>query len=322
MNNNFNCLRDPVNNNELILDGDFIKSPDGKSHPIINNIPRFVDVENYSTDFGVQWNMFPKTQLDSHTKLDVSESRLARCLQDDLENIRGKLVLEAGSGAGRFTEILLKYGAIVHSFDFSNAVEANAKNNGHNENLTLVQADIRKIPFKKSSYDYVVCLGVLQHTPDPDESILALWEMLKPNGALVIDHYAFKWRVYLPPPLGQALDIYRMIILKLPRKSRFKVVKYFVDFWFPIHWKYKESLLIQRVLRRLSPVIFHYHSLKLPNRQMYYEWALLDTHDSTTDFYRHHRTAKQIHQVLDNLNAIDIVVKHGGNGIEAYCKKS
>ena len=62
---------------------------------------------------------------------------------------KNKKVLEAGSGAGRFTEILLKYGAVVDSFDYSSAVEANAKNNGHHDNLVLVQADIRKMPFPK-----------------------------------------------------------------------------------------------------------------------------------------------------------------------------
>ena len=27
---------------------------------------------------------------------------------------------------------------------------------------------------------------------------------------------------------------------------------------------------------------------------MFYDWGLLDTHDSLTDFYKHHRTVKQI----------------------------
>ena len=35
----------------------------------------------------------------------------------------------------------------------------------------LVQADIRKIPFEKLGYDVVICLGGLQHTPNPEESI-------------------------------------------------------------------------------------------------------------------------------------------------------
>jgi SAM-dependent methyltransferase len=321
MNQDLSCLRDPNNDDILVRKDCELISKSGLLYRIVNGIPRFVDPENYSADFGSQWNMFPKTQLDSFSGIDVSEVRLARCMQGNLTSLKGKLVLEAGSGAGRFTEILLKHGAVVHSFDFSNAVEANAKNNGENENLVLVQADIRKIPFIKASYDYVICLGVLQHTPSPEQSINCLWEMVCPGGALVIDHYPWKLRIVLPPPLGEALALYRLINLRLPRKLRFKFVKSLVNFWFPIHWRFKDSAFMQRILRRISPVLFYYPHIKLLDRQMYYEWALLDTHDGTTDFYKHRRTVSEVRKIIEKIGAMDIVVSPGGNGVEAFCRK-
>jgi 2-polyprenyl-3-methyl-5-hydroxy-6-metoxy-1,4-benzoquinol methylase len=39
----------------------------------------------------------------------------------------------------------------------------------------------------------VVCLGVIQHTPDPEKTIKCLFEKVKPGGVLVIDHYI--WRI-------------------------------------------------------------------------------------------------------------------------------
>jgi SAM-dependent methyltransferase len=321
MNSDLTCLCDPVNGNSLVLMGRSVHSENGHSYPIIRGIPRFVGTENYSDDFGAQWNMFPKTQLDSFTGLDLSETRLARCMRGNLTQLKGKRVLEAGSGAGRFTEILLKYGPVVHSFDYSNAVEANAKNNGDHENLILVQADIREIPFRKASYDYVICLGVLQHTPNPEESIKCLWEMVRPGGALVVDHYPWDWRIFLPPPFGASRPLYRQLILRLPKKVRFKFVKALTDFWFPWHWRFKDSLFMQRILRRMSPVVFYYPNIKLRDRQMYYEWALLDTHDATTDFYQHHRTLHQISKFLQVIGATDISVQAGGNGVEAFCRK-
>lgn len=198
MNSDLTCLIDPENGERLFSGVGSLKSESRRCYPIIRGIPRFVEAENYSEDFGTQWNMFSKTQLDSFTGFDNSEARLARCLQGNLASLRNTKVLEAGSGAGRFTEILLKYGAVVHSFDYSNAVEANAKNNGHHERLVLAQADIRKMPFPKADYDYVVCLGVLQHTPNPEESIRYLWKMVRPGGTLVVDHYLWNWRNILP----------------------------------------------------------------------------------------------------------------------------
>lgn len=321
MNRDLTFLRDPANGEVLISDGDSLSSECGNSYPIIRGVPRFVGAENYSDDFGAQWNMFPKTQLDSFTGLQISESRLARCLRGNLTNLKGIKILEAGSGAGRFTEILLKYGADVHSFDYSNAVDANAKNNGKHENLVLVQADIRKIPFPKESYDCVICLGVLQHTPNPEESIKCLWEMVRRGGTLVIDHYPWKWRLILPTPFGEALSLYRQLILRLPKKIRFKFVKVLTDFWFPLHWRFRDSWFMQRILRRVSPVIFHYPYIKLRDRQMHYEWSLLDTHDGTTDFYKHRRTVGQIRKLIEEIGATDIVVEAGGNGVEAFCRK-
>ena len=55
---------------------------------------------------------------------------------------------------------------------------------------------------------------------------------------------------------------------------------------------------------------------------MYYQWALLDTHDSTTDHYRHLRSQRQIEVCLRDIGAHDIVVIKGDNRIEARCRKS
>jgi len=321
MNDNLSCLRDPVNGGLLDITGSEIISASGQRYPIHVGIPRFVSAETYSTDFGIQWNAFAKTQLDSHSGITLSESRLARCLSGNLCKLNSKLVLEAGSGAGRFTEVLLKYGAIVHSFDYSNAVEANSSNNGHNENLVLVQADIRAIPFPKLSYDYVICIGVLQHTPSPEESIKSLYEMVAPGGALVIDHYPFRWRLVCPPPIGASLYIYRQLVLWLPRSKRMRFVKSLVDFWFPVHWRFRNSLLAQKILKRISPVLFYYPVIELPDRKTYYEWSLLDTHDGLTDHYKHRRTIHQISKCLAALGAEDISVWRGGNGVEAFCHK-
>lgn len=321
MNQDYLQFRDPIEGKPFRLVDTFLVSDDETHYPVIHKIPRFVSSENYAAAFGAQWNMFPKTQLDSHSGTSVSEDRLSRCMLGNLESLAGKRVLEAGSGAGRFTEILLKHGAEVHSFDYSSAVDANATNNGGNERLSLAQADIRKIPFERAAYDYVVCLGVLQHTPDPEQSIRCLWAMVKPGGALVIDHYRWTLRWMLLPPIRDCIGIYRWLILRLPQPSRFAIVKRLTDHWFPLHWKFRDSLLMQRILRRVSPVIFHYPGIRLKDRQAHYEWSLLDTHDSTTDFYKHMRTPRQIEEFLVSLGAAEVVVHAGGNGVEAFCRK-
>lgn len=321
MNNNLTHLHDPRTGRPLAQTEHGLACEDGTIYSVINGIPRFVPVENYAQAFGQQWNLFPQTQLDSYTGLMLSEDRLARCLNGRLASIKGKRVLEVGSGAGRFTEILLKHGAIVDSCDYSSAVEANAKNNGQSGNLTIVQADVRHLPFPPASYDYVVCLGVIQHTPNPEETIEHLWRMVRPGGALVIDHYQWKLRNFLPPPIGVGGLAYRWYFLRLPAERQFRAVKRVFDFWFPIVWRFRESRFLQFLLARFTPIVNYYPRLGLKDRDMYYEWMLLDTHDAMTDVYKHRRTPRSIRRTLVRLGATNISVTIAGNGIEAYCEK-
>ena len=249
----------------------------------------------YANDFGFQWKKFRKTQLDSFSGLPISEARLKRVLNMPLSKLKNKKVLEAGCGAGRFSEIFLKYGAILTSFDLSEAVEANKLNN---PSINICQADIMEMPFETNYFDIVLCIGVLQHTPNPEKSIEKLLEVLRPKGLIAIDHYRRKWRNILPPPIGVATFLYRPFILLINNQHRFKIIKKIFDFWFPVHWKCRKSILLQRILRRISPIHFYYNSLNLKNKKMYYEWGFLDTHDSLTDFYKHHRNLKQIQSHL------------------------
>lgn len=320
MNEDFSSLREPGTGKPLKRIGESLISETGAEYPIVNGIPRFVPAENYASDFGRQWLMFPSTQLDSHSGYPISEERLARCLRGDLPQLEGRRVLEAGSGAGRFTEVLLKFGATLDSFDYSAAVEANARNNGA-QHFTLVQADIREIPFEPNSYDLVVCLGVLQHTPDTEESIASLWGMVRPGGRLVVDHYRWNFWLRLLPPLGNAEKLYRRIVLSLPPQKRWPVVKKIVDFWFPIHWRFRNRRWIQRVLERVAGIHFYYGQLPLRLREQNYEWSLLDTHDGMTDQFKRFRTVGSIRNTLERLGADDVRVWKGGNGVEASCRK-
>src|SRR5450432_1793866 len=116
-------------NNGNIVEGQLTCTSCGKTFPIVRSMPRFVPSEEYAQSFGYQWNRFDRLQLDRHMGNDLSRERFFKTTQWP-ERMEGQRILEAGCGMGRFTQIALETGAEVFSFDLSNAVEANFKNNG------------------------------------------------------------------------------------------------------------------------------------------------------------------------------------------------
>lgn len=307
----------PKTKKDLQFVKDSLTSVDNEKYPIVNDIPRFINLDSYNKSFGLQWNTFSKTQLDSYTGTNITETRLANSLNEPLANLKGKIVLETGSGAGRFTEILLKYGAILYSFDYSTAVEANYMNNGKNEKLTLFQADILNIPIKSDFFDYVICLGVLQHTSSTGKSVNELYRVLKPEGKLIFDHYKFHMGMFTSLYL-----VYWFMLRTLHSRPalQMKITSFLTRLFFPVHWKFRNYKLIQLVLRRISPINFYYGQYRL-TKQLHFEWSLLDTHDRNTDYYKRHLTKNGIKKILANLKPSEFEIIEGGTGYICRCRK-
>ena len=274
---------------------------------------------NYAEAFGLQWQTYRRTQLDSYTETTISQDRARRCLGlkcwEILHNQERTDVLEVGCGAGRFTEILLSTKAFVTSVDYSSAVEANKENFPEHPRHRILQGDVLRLPFPAGQYDIVFCLGVIQHTPKPEETIEKLYAQVKRGGWLVIDHYA-----YSVSHATKTAPLFRFILRRLSPADGLKWTKRIVDMFFPLHRAVRKHRIAQALLSRVSPVLSYYHALPLSD-ELQREWALLDTHDTLTDWYKHLRTKGQIRRVLETLDAVDIWCEYGGNGIEARCQR-
>ena len=284
----------------------------GAEYRFIDGIARLTPENNYAESFGFQWNIFRKTQLDSSVLKPISEERLLECTNWS-GDLLGHDILEAGSGAGRFTEVLVKSKANLYSFDFSNAVEANYLNNRENSNLTIFQGDIYNIPFLDKSFDHVLCLGVLQHTPDPKKSFFSLSEKVKEGGYLYIDIYtkslqhSLQW-TYLLRPLTK----------RLPKEFLFSVVNFIVPILIPPTQILK--FFFGRFGARLSP-IQEFSELDL-GKENNKKWAILDTFDMYSPEHDHPKTKREVISWFEELNYQDITVFYGKNGVVGRGRKS
>jgi ubiquinone/menaquinone biosynthesis C-methylase UbiE len=221
----------------------------------------------------------------------------------------GERILEVGSGAGRFTEVILRTGAWVYSFDLSDAVLANYANNAQCANLCLFQGDLHQIPFPKHSFDRVVCLGVLQHTPDVAKAFLSVAAMVRPNGRLAIDCYPRVWKSMLH---------WKYLLRPITKRMRPERLHTFVAWYVP------KLIPIARALnriggaagRRLVPVLDQSDKAVLQTFQR--EWAVLDTYDALSARYDQPQTDATLQRWFGECGFTGVEVRNGvGRGVFA-----
>jgi SAM-dependent methyltransferase len=304
-----------------VSEGVLVDRRSGARHAIIGGIPRLVAAENYAANFGLQWNKFAATQLDSVAGIHFTFNTFWNNTGWKPGELYGKTVLEAGSGAGRFTEILLDAGARVVSFDYSSAVEANWRNNRSRGELLLFQGDIYDMPFDAGTFDFVFCYGVLQHTPDPARAFEALLSKLRPGGRLSLDYYL---KVPYPAWFSTPKYLWRPITTRLSPERLFRLVSWYVPLWLPVDTVLKSVLFriprLGQVLAGLIPIpCWNHLRMGLSYRQRL-EWAILNTFDALGARYDRPMTASEIERMVAGPGR-DVRVSYGANGVVANIAK-
>ena len=167
------------------MQGDLRCTACASSFPITAGIPRFANLEQVESDkrataagFGWQWQHF--TQADER----YAEQFLGWIAPVTPEFFRDKVVLEAGCGKGRHTQLAAQWGARdVVGIDLSVAVETAFAATRSLPNAHVIQADIYHLPLARK-FDYAFSVGVLHHLPDPRGGFRSLAARVKPDGHL------------------------------------------------------------------------------------------------------------------------------------------
>jgi SAM-dependent methyltransferase len=219
----------------------------------------------------------------------------------------GERILEAGSGMGRFTEVLARTGAEVCTFDYSTAVEVNRENNGHFPNAHFAQGDIYHPPYEPGSFDKVLCLGVLQHCPSPREAFLSLTRFLKPGGEICVDNYALDWRT---PFLGKYYI--RWFTRRMSPEALHRFVRFHVGWVFPFTARLYR--LIGRPAGMLSWMlaVASYRRLVTADEATLKELAMLDTFDMLSPEHDKPRTVGMVRGWCRQAALEDCTVFHNG----------
>lgn len=301
------ALVEPQYRGDRIHSG-WLATSDGKHRYAIRDfIPRFVPESNYADSFGMQWNKFRRTQLDSHSGHPISADRFWKATGWRPADLARQWVLDAGCGAGRFAEVALLAGANVLALDYSSAVDACFANVSQHPNLHVVQGDIYALPLATSFFPFVYSLGVLQHTPDVAKAFAALPPLVKPGGRLCVDFYEKSWKSLLEP------KYWLRPFTKPMRKDRlFSLLANLVPTLLPLSRSLGRVPLVGRGLRRMIPVANYFGVYPLDDGQQL-EWSLLDTFDWLAPEYDHPQSKTIVRRWLQSAGLQQIEILKAGH---------
>lgn len=243
------------------------------TYPIVSGIPRFVQRQNYASSFGLQWNRFRLEQIDRTADKGLSHSRFYSETGWEPETLRGKWVLDAGCGAGRFLAVVAETGAWAVGVDLSDAVDAAALTLRDKPDVDLVQARIDALPFAPAAFDAVYCIGVIQHTSDPQSAVRSLARAVRPGGRIAITAYEKRRWTHL-----YAKYWARRLTSRLGDRALLRLVYLTMPLLFPLTEILYRIPLLGRFFRFVIPVANYVEKPELSLGQRY-RWALLDTYD-------------------------------------------
>lgn len=213
-----NCSNDNLTleitqiHNMEIISGHLICIKCKNQYPITNGIPRFIpqtmpeNKTKTSAAFGWEWQKFAHLHDIKYYEQQLLD--WITPLKPDF--FINKIVLDAGCGMGRFSQVIagIYQAKEVFAIDLSPAVETAYINTQHLNNVHVIQADIYQLPLKKSHLDFAYSIGVLHHLPDPEAGFHSLIQHIKPGGAIFAWVYGYEnnaWIIRFINPLREKI---------------------------------------------------------------------------------------------------------------------
>lgn len=217
------CAEGSAGEDGHVLTGSLLCGGCAVRYPIVRGVPRLLpdaalrsdERENTAARFGYEWNRFSDFDLEEEEK-----SMATWFVPRQLDDLRGRTVLDVGCGMGRHAVIAAGRGVSrLVGLDLGDAVEAAFANTRQLASVCIVQGDITHPPLRTAVFDAAYSLGVLHHMPDPRAGFAAIAPAVRPGGWFQVWLYGSegngwilrfvdrvrRWTARLPLPLLRLL---------------------------------------------------------------------------------------------------------------------
>ena len=208
------------------------------------------------------------------------------------ELFRGKRVLDAGCGMGRWSYAAARSGASqVVGFDLHDGVRAAKRLTGDAGRVSLVKANVFDLPFREECFDSIISIGVLHHTGDTRGAIRALLPVLRPGGRLFIQLYETR---------GETKDRRTAALLRLTHRL-------------PKRLLYRLCVILVAgryvpVVKNLIQAVNHFVQIVSFGRHRTFWRNVADTYDWHCCPYRTFHTAEELRGFFADLGLTEVAI--------------
>jgi ubiquinone/menaquinone biosynthesis C-methylase UbiE/uncharacterized protein YbaR (Trm112 family) len=209
----------------------------GQKWPITGGIPRFLppelngELKKTQQTFSFEWKMFRFGERNWGQDIDVRRNLFLKALDARREELKGKLIFDAGCGSGLLAiEMAKTFNMEVVGLDLAFGIE-NAYRHNENPYVYFVQGSVLEPPIRSRAVDYLYCAGVLVACPDTKKGFESIVRTLKQRGRCFIwvyhpidsAFYPTDWR-----KLAAYNWVRKNVTSKLPIQLQYLVYLFFI----------------------------------------------------------------------------------------------
>ncbi len=232
--NILNYIVDPYTKDSIKFENKKLLKSKKNIYKLNKEIPILIDETKINEYLRSQIKYFEGDMIGTFNdyKIEEWQKNYVNLFLDNFPDVKGKLILDCGSGSGYLTIELAKRGAFVISCDLTlmNLVKLKdtAKQLGLEKNIAFVCCSAEDLPFKDNIFDYFISNAVIEHLPREEEAIQEIDRVTKKDGGVMVTvPLSYK---YLNPILIPVNYIHDKRIGHLRRYNKEILIKKFNNF--------------------------------------------------------------------------------------------
>src|SRR3989344_1587566 len=141
-----------------------------------------INLENLAKEYDIWWKHLDNVKRDE--KRRAQEKKVYQGILSSLGIVPGKKILDIACGWGELLVLAKEQGLMVSGIDISPHAIKLAKKRIQDGDLKVARAE--KLPYQNNSFDYIVCVGSLEHFDSPEKALSEMSRVIKPGGKIFI----------------------------------------------------------------------------------------------------------------------------------------